>query len=196
MDGVYAEWGRVLLPWLWPAIALAVASLTLGLILAAFVGRRRFARRNFAGIEEFGSYGEAVGHRLVEALAGLLASVLLAVGLLAFALALGGFIFGPYSRLSVPANGVGQRAPTSTPTGAGLPQASVNVEQAKKALKHTAPSVYKTLTDPSHPKTAVRGSQVTYEWNYLDKRNPATVQVRRVQITLNADGEIAEGSIP
>jgi hypothetical protein len=174
-DAMYADIGRAAAPWLVPASILAITGLGLGFALAAWVGRRRFHRRNIAGIEEFASYGQAVGHGLVEWLVMLVSAVFLIVGMLAFFVAAGGIIFGRY------------HAPVSAGSTAAAP---VDVLAAKAALKDADPVVYKTLANPDHPKIAVNRGLVSYEWEYLDKRTAASVQVKRIKITLDSDGRI------
>jgi len=96
-DPMYAGWARMSAPYFWPALGLAAVSLALAVVLWMWGGGRRFGRRNFAGVEEFGNYGSAVGSRLIESLADLLASALAFVFLLSsavviFCLAFRGFI--------------------------------------------------------------------------------------------------------
>lgn len=60
----------------------AILMIVVGLCIRHIVGRRRFYRRNVAGIEEFDSYGAAQFTQLWERLAHLLGSILLGLGIL------------------------------------------------------------------------------------------------------------------
>lgn len=96
MDLAYHAWGVALAPYRWPAAWLAVLSLLAGFALAAWIGSRRFYRRNVAGVEEFRSYGSAVGHSLLEGVVRLIAAVFMTLGMLTAAVALAAFLFGRY----------------------------------------------------------------------------------------------------
>jgi len=95
-DSMYAQWGGMLAPYVWPAALVAVVSLPLWIVPTMWIGSRRFNRRNIAGVEEFGSYGSAVGSRLVESLVNVVGALFVTVFLGAFIIALAGFIFGRY----------------------------------------------------------------------------------------------------
>ena len=56
-----------------------------------WIGSRRFGRRNFAGVEQFSSFGSSVGHRVAEGLVGLVAMVFAVVFALSGTLAIFGF---------------------------------------------------------------------------------------------------------
>ena len=181
LDGLYAQLAAILWPWLVPAVAVAVVSLPAGLGLMSWASRRRFHRRNFAGVEEFGSWGQSVGHRLLESVIELLARVFLAAGIIALAAAIGAVAFGRYRDVA---------PSTSSASAIASPSASVDVGGARRALKDSAPNIYRALTDPGHPKTAAQGGTVSYEWTYLDKKSGASVQVKRIRITLDTAGKI------
>ena len=82
-DSMYATWAEALAPWLLPMGLVGVVATAAGIAMLMWAGRRRFNRRNFAGVQEFSSYGQAVGRRLVEALADSFGGVVMAIGLLA-----------------------------------------------------------------------------------------------------------------
>jgi hypothetical protein len=82
-DSMYAEWAGALAPWIPIAVVLAIVFTPAGIGLIAWSGRRRFGRRNFAGIEEFSSYSHAVGSRLIEGFVDRVGVLALATGLLA-----------------------------------------------------------------------------------------------------------------
>lgn len=97
LDSVYAQWGQVLQPWLVPLAGLAILLIPAGLVLMVWTSRRRFNRRNFAGVEEFSSYGQSVGSRLVEGLVDRVGILLFAIGLFAgFAAGYGWWLLGRY----------------------------------------------------------------------------------------------------
>lgn len=54
-----------------------------------WTGKRSFERRNMAGVEEFDSYGKAVGTRALEGLVSISAKAFAAFGFLAFCLGWG-----------------------------------------------------------------------------------------------------------
>lgn len=84
-DGMYAAWAEALGPWTAPAAILGVIALVSGLALAAWVGRRRFNRRNFAGVEQFDSFSHAVGSQFLEGLVGMIGALMAFAGfILAF----------------------------------------------------------------------------------------------------------------
>ncbi len=82
-DSMYAQWGQALQPWILPLAGIGIVLTPLGIALVAWSGRRRFSRRNFAGVEEFSSYGHSVGSRIIEGLVDRLGAVVLLFGLLA-----------------------------------------------------------------------------------------------------------------
>jgi hypothetical protein len=86
-DSIYAIWGTTLAPWLGRLALAACAHVPSGLLLVAWGGRRRLYRRNFAGVEEFNSYGHMVGSRLVEDLAGRIGALMFGLGAVAGLLA-------------------------------------------------------------------------------------------------------------
>lgn len=83
LDSVYAQWGDALQPWIIPLVGLAILLTSVAIAIRMWTGRRRFSRRNIAGVEEFGSYGTAVGSRLLEGLLDTLAAVLFVIGVVA-----------------------------------------------------------------------------------------------------------------
>jgi len=177
LDGMYAEWGRVLAPWLWPAVFAMIAGLAIGFRLVAWSGKRRFARRNFAGVEQFDSYGQSVGHRMLESLVDLAAMPFLFVGMCGFVVVLGAVVFGHYGSSPMAATASGESV-------------AVDVSQARAVLKESDPDTYKALVDSKHPKTTVDGTNVSYEWEYVDKQSRASAQVKRIRITLDSSGRI------
>ena len=72
-----------------PAVLIAGVSFSIAVVLRLWTGRRRFGRRNFAGVEEFDGYGQAVGKRLLEGFVGLV----MALFLLLFALSAAAALF-------------------------------------------------------------------------------------------------------
>ncbi|WP_039816499.1 hypothetical protein [Xanthomonas arboricola] len=64
---------------------LGLALLAAGFALQFLVGRRRFLRRNVAGIEQYGSYLSLLFNRAFNRLAALAAALLLAAGLVLIA---------------------------------------------------------------------------------------------------------------
>ena len=56
-------------------------SFVAGFCLRFWAHARRFERRNELGIEQYNSYGDLMSSRAIEAMAGLVGNVLLAVGL-------------------------------------------------------------------------------------------------------------------
>ena len=95
-DSIYAQWGQMLAPYVWPATLTALISLPLWVLPVMWTGSRRFNRRNGAGVEEFGSFLGAVGSRLLEGLVNLVGALAVTVFLCSFAVALAGFVFGRY----------------------------------------------------------------------------------------------------
>lgn len=83
LDSMYAQWADTMAPWILPLALLALLLTPTGVVFIAWSGRRRFDRRNFAGVEEFNSYWHAVGSRLVEGLIDRSGTLLVLVGLLA-----------------------------------------------------------------------------------------------------------------
>ncbi|MEW7989704.1 MAG: hypothetical protein AB2722_12625 [Candidatus Thiodiazotropha sp.] len=60
----------------------AIFLFIIGLALAIWSSRRQFYRRNNAGVEEFKSFGAAVGSRFIEGLATIIGSLLIIAALL------------------------------------------------------------------------------------------------------------------
>jgi hypothetical protein len=83
LNPMYAQWAHAMAPWVLPLAAVAVLLTPTGLALMVWSSRRRFYRRNFAGVEEFPSYGHVVGNRLIEGLVERSGSLLLMFGLIA-----------------------------------------------------------------------------------------------------------------
>ncbi|MBN1461649.1 MAG: hypothetical protein JXA57_19125 [Armatimonadetes bacterium] len=97
MDAVYAQWGEAMQPWLAPLTGLAILLIPAGLALLIWANRRRFKRRNFAGVEQFSSYGQSVGSRILEGLVDRIGVLLFASGLFAgFAAGYGWWLIGRY----------------------------------------------------------------------------------------------------
>jgi len=93
LDSMYAVWADAMAPWILPMALMGVVAAPTGAALLMWAGRRRFNRRNFAGVQGFNSYGQSVAHRLVEGLVDSLGGVVLAVGLFSlFAAAYGWFL--------------------------------------------------------------------------------------------------------
>ena len=82
-DSMYATWAHALAPWVPVAVVLAVVFTPIGIALLVWSARRRFYRRNIAGVEEFGSYSHALGSRLTEGFVDLVGTLAFATGLLA-----------------------------------------------------------------------------------------------------------------
>ncbi len=80
---MYAQWAHAMAPWVLPLGLTALLLGPSGIALMAWAGRRRFNRRNFAGIEEFSGYGDALGSRMIEGFISLMGRLFFAVGLLA-----------------------------------------------------------------------------------------------------------------
>lgn len=83
LNPMYAQWAHAIAPWVLPLGVAAVLLTPAGAALMVWSSRRRFHRRNFAGVEEFPSYGHVVGNRLIEGLVERSGALVLAVGLLA-----------------------------------------------------------------------------------------------------------------
>ncbi|MRR35447.1 hypothetical protein EG829_12360 [bacterium] len=97
MDSMYSQWALAMQPWLAPLAGLAILLVPAGLVLMIWTSRRRFNRRNVAGVEEFSSYGQSVGSRLLEGLVDRVGILLLAIGLFAgFAAGYGWWLVGRY----------------------------------------------------------------------------------------------------
>lgn len=63
----------------------------IGCVGVYWTGKRSFERRNVAGMEEFESYGKAVGTKALEGVISLIAKVLIFLGFLMFCM---GWIMG------------------------------------------------------------------------------------------------------
>ena len=59
-----------------------ILSVIISIILKHWVGKRKFYRRNVAGIEEFKSYGSAVITDLLEKFVSFIAKVLIILGII------------------------------------------------------------------------------------------------------------------
>jgi len=81
--------GGALRIYLFPAILLAASSFGVAIVLRLWIGKRRFERRNFAGVEGFEDYGHAVKSRFVEGFVELIMTGFLFV----FALSAGAAMF-------------------------------------------------------------------------------------------------------
>jgi hypothetical protein len=64
------------------AAAWGIFLVVTGIVVCYKIGKRRFNRRNLAGLEWFPSYSRAVLTRLAEGLFGLLAKLMILTGLL------------------------------------------------------------------------------------------------------------------
>ncbi len=93
VNGMNHQFAVLLAPWILPSAQIAAVSFVVFVTLLAFTGRRRFYRRNTAGVEGFKSYGAAVGVGLVEALVDLVARVFAAVFFISFCVAILGVLF-------------------------------------------------------------------------------------------------------
>jgi type II secretory pathway pseudopilin PulG len=82
-DPMYASWAVATEPWILPLALIGILATLAGVALLMWTGRRRFNRRNVAGVQEFSSYGQSVGHRLAESLVDSFGGLVMAVGLLA-----------------------------------------------------------------------------------------------------------------
>lgn len=71
---------------------------------------------------------------------------------------------------------------------------AADVALAKKRLKEADPALYKKLTSPDQPRIEASGDGFTYEWDYLDKTSSTSVNVRKISITLDAEGQIRGAS--
>lgn len=92
-DSMYATWADAMAPWLLPLALVGLAGTPAGIVLMMWTGGRRFGRRNFAGVQEFDSFGSSVLLGLGEGLVSLLGRLLLVVGLFAlFAAAYGWYL--------------------------------------------------------------------------------------------------------
>lgn len=61
---------------------LGVVLLIVGIVVRYWIGRRRFNRRNFAGVEIFDSYGKAVVTKGFERFARILAAICIFFGII------------------------------------------------------------------------------------------------------------------
>jgi len=61
-------------------IIIGIVALTMGIVIKLIVGKRRFYRRNQAGIEEFKNYRRAFGISLIERIFIFLSSLIIIVG--------------------------------------------------------------------------------------------------------------------
>lgn len=62
------------------ACAAGISLLAVGLLLHYHIGRRRFCRRNVAGVQQFTSYRRALWVTFCERLAGLIATLFITAG--------------------------------------------------------------------------------------------------------------------
>lgn len=79
-DPMFEAWADALGPWIVPAAIAGFLMLVVGFVLAFWIGKRRFGRRNFAGVEEFSSFGHAIGSQLAEGVVGLVGALLVFAG--------------------------------------------------------------------------------------------------------------------
>jgi hypothetical protein len=70
-------------PWILPLGLLGIVATPAGIATLMWAGRRRFNRRNFAGVEQFAGYGDSLRKRLIEGLAESIGVLVFAIGLLA-----------------------------------------------------------------------------------------------------------------
>lgn len=63
-------------------IVIGASALAIGIALRLFVGRRRFYRRNQAGLQGFKNYRRAIGISFIEKILMLVSSLLIVVGIL------------------------------------------------------------------------------------------------------------------
>ncbi len=162
-----AVWNRTAPAWVYVMVFLVLAAL-------GGEGRRRGRRRSAGNAQDDVSV-ESVGR-------GVLAAVL------ALAVFAGVAFFATnYASRSWRAFSTQRQMAPSQPS-ATTP--AINVPQAKQALQQSSPVIFAALVDPNRPETAVVGDVVTYEWEYLEKPTAASVQVKRIKITLDAEGRL------
>jgi len=65
----------------YPFLILGIISLVGGFLLSAFINKRRFNRRNAAGLQQFLSYEKSVFITLIERIGKIIALILIALGL-------------------------------------------------------------------------------------------------------------------
>lgn len=68
-------------------IVIGASALAIGIALRLFVGRRRFYRRNQAGLQEFKNYRRAIGISFIEKLLMIIGSLLIVIGTLSLIVA-------------------------------------------------------------------------------------------------------------
>jgi hypothetical protein len=69
-------------------IVIGASALAIGIALRLFVGRRRFYRRNQAGLQGFKNYRSAIALSFIEKLLMFVGSLLIIIGILFFIVAL------------------------------------------------------------------------------------------------------------
>lgn len=92
-NGMNQQFAALLAPWVRPAAQIAAVSFVLFVTLQAFTGRRRFHRRNAAGVQQFDSYGAAVGVGLMESLLDFVSRVFAAIFAISICVAVLGVVF-------------------------------------------------------------------------------------------------------
>lgn len=137
--------------------------------------RRRNTRRKSSSASAPRSFGQV------------LAQLGFALALFAVIVLAGGWFF--QAMVQSLANSAARSIPSVTAPAVPA-RATMNVPQAKQALQASMPNIYAELTHPDGPTVAAAGPNVSYEWQYLNKTSSASVQVRRIQITLDASGKI------
>lgn len=171
-EGVWAYAARFLNPWILPAIGVCVGSFGVFLALELWIGRRRFNRRNFAGVEEFSSFGSSLRLRAGEGLVGVFASVF------GFAFVLSGAIavFG----LAV----AGYGAPAASTAG------EPTLTQAQIALHQVAPAAYGKVADLASPGVSFASTSTTYSFHIAKHTASNAVSIKTYSVTLAPDGTL------
>jgi hypothetical protein len=80
-------------PWAWPLVVLGIGLFVGAYSLAHVIRRRRFNRRNFAGVEQFRSYGHKLVTEFQEFGIALIGALLMLASFFVFGAALVGFAF-------------------------------------------------------------------------------------------------------
>lgn len=149
--------------WVWVVVLILLA----GLGDEPRRSRRRRSRR--------ASQPQSLAGNLVGAAVGLL----LLVGLVTW----GPALFDSWVRSTTPG--------TSEPEATAAPQPVADVALAKQRLLETNPDLYSRLGNPDTPTVSAEGSHVMYEWDALEQSGADSVQVKRVSLTLDTDGQVA-----
>lgn len=65
----------------YPFLVVGIIAFIVGLLLSAFINKRRFNRRNPAGLQQYSSYEKSVFVSLIEQVGKIIAYILIALGL-------------------------------------------------------------------------------------------------------------------